>query len=362
MDSDPLNALGLMSGPSMDGIDAAVIRTDGETVLQFGPTLAVTYDEAFRQQLRAVVGDKPAGGSDAVERELTRRHAGAVRELLAQTKDGAWQPDVIGFHGHTVFHQPSAGITRQIGDSEWLARETGIPVVADFRSRDVAAGGGGAPLAPLFHSALAEKLEKPLAVLNLGGVANVTWIGENGTVWAFDTGPGNALIDDWVLRHTGSSMDKGGRLAQAGRVHEDALQQLMANPFFDWPTPKSLDRDHFDIGILAGISVEDGAATLSAFTAAAVARAAAFFPQPAKRWFVSGGGRHNPVLMGHISTAVDGPVASVESVGWDGDFIEAQAFGFLAVRSLRALPLSLPTTTGVHRPLSGGTLFLPDDS
>lgn len=354
-------AIGLMSGTSMDGIDAAVLRTDGERIDGFGPVLTASYDETFRAALRGAFSPEPGPGMEmeAVEKELTRLHAGVVRTLVAQCEPPFAPIDVIGFHGHTVFHDPAAGATRQIGDGALLAAQTGFPVVCDFRRRDMAEGGEGAPFAPLFHVALAARLAKPVAVLNIGGVANVTWIGEDGRVSAFDTGPGNALIDDWMARKTGKSMDADGHLARSGRVDDAILDALMDDPYFDRPPPKSLDRDAFDPAPLADLSPADGAATLTAFTAAAVARAKAFFAEPPRRWLVCGGGRRNPFLMESLHAAAGAPVQPVEMVGWNGDALEAQAFGFLAVRSLRGLPLSLPETTGVRAPTTGGTLYEP---
>ena len=346
-----LTALGLMSGTSLDGIDAALVRTDGERVYEFGPALTVPYAEEFRARLRAVLGSD--GGFEAIERDLTLLHARAVRELL----DGSDPPDVIGFHGHTVLHRPAEGLTRQIGDGALLAAETGVPVVNDFRSADVAAGGEGAPFAPLFHAALAGDLEKPLAVLNVGGVANVTWIGPDGAILAFDTGPGNALIDDWMLATTGRRFDEGGALAAAGTVDGAVLADLLDHPYFLKPPPKSLDRGDFTGDAVAGLSPADGAATLSAFTAAAAATD--FLPEKPGRWLVCGGGRHNRTLMAMLQDAVGAPVDAVEAVGWQGDSLEAQAFAFLAVRSLIGLPLSLPTTTGVREPMTGGVVTRP---
>ena len=355
-------ALGLMSGTSMDGIDAAVLRSDGNRILDFGPALTVPYDADFRERLRGVIGENPVGDVDAVAAELTLRHAAVVGELVEKCGDGYPRPELIGFHGHTVFHRPADAITRQIGDGGLLAAQTGIPVVADFRSMDVAAGGEGAPLAPLFHAALAADLEKPIAVLNVGGVANVTWIGEDGAVLAFDTGPGNAMIDDWVRATTGRPMDQSGHLARSGWVNTDVLQQLMDHDYFGRPPPKSLDRNDFSGQAVADLSPADGAATLSAFSATAVVKAAEAFPAPARRWLVCGGGRHNETLMAMFEEGLRAPVAPVEAVGWDGDFLEAQAFAFLAVRSARGLALSLPTTTGVRSPQTGGTLFQPTGS
>ncbi len=352
----PLTALGLMSGTSLDGIDAAIIQTDGERVQNTGPAATVAYDPSLRESVRSVLG---TDGDAGVARQLTLEHAEVVRALLADNGFEAADIDIIGFHGHTVLHRPRAGISRQIGDGALLARQTGIPVVDDFRGRDVAAGGEGAPLAPLFHAALSGDLEKPIAVLNLGGVGNVTWIGKEGDLLAFDTGPGNALIDDWTAKTIQRPMDEDGRLALGGRVDKDILAGLLDHAYFHRSPPKSMDRDDFSLDRLLTLSPADGAATLTALTAEAVAKARVFFTTPPKRWLVCGGGRRNRALMTALREVLRTAVEPVESVGWQGDALEAQAFGFLAVRSLYGLPVSLPATTGVNRPLTGGRLHRP---
>ena len=352
----PVWALGMMSGTSLDGVDAALIETDGVTVAAFGPWRTAPYPADLRAGLRAVIEGR--GGRNEAEQAFTRFHAALARALLAEAGVRREEVALVGFPGHTVLHEPDAGRTDQLGDGAALARSLGIDVVNDFRSNDVAAGGQGAPLAPLFHAALARRagLAPPLAVLNLGGVANVTWIGgpADEDLLAFDTGPGCALIDDWVLRETGAPLDEGGGLARAGTVDRAALSALMAHPYFDAPPPKSLDRNAFDPAPVRGLSAEDGAATLVAFTAEAARRALAHLPAPPLRWLATGGGRHNPAIMAGLAECLGAPCDPVESVGWQGDALEAQAFGFLAVRSRRGLALSLPRTTGVPRPLSGG--------
>ena len=361
--TEPVWALGLMSGTSLDGVDAAIVRTDGEVIVETGPALTVPYDGDLRERIRGVLGaEKLARSAASVARAVTLAHVEAVRILFARSGFPAREVTVIGFHGHTILHRPDAGITRQIGDGGLLAKLTGTAVVNDFRTADVLAGGQGAPLVPLFHRALARDLPRPLAILNLGGVGNVTWIGEgerDEQILAFDTGPGNALIDDWVRRHTGRAFDENGAIAAAGLVDQTALAALLANPFFAKRPPKSLDRNHFNITALAALGVNDGAATLAAFTAASVAQSQAHLPTPPKQWLVTGGGRHNGALMTALRQGLAAPVLPVESVGWDGDALEAQAFAFLAVRSLRELPLSLPRTTGVGKPMPGGRLHLP---
>jgi len=348
--------LGLMSGTSLDGIDAALIRCDGQKLFERGAFATVSYTADFRDALRGVLGpDGDATEIATVARALTLRAAEAVGALLTEAGLAKDRVGLIGFHGHTIWHDPAAGVTHQIGDGALLASATGIDVISDFRSRDVATGGEGAPLAPLYHQALAADLEKPLAVLNLGGVGNVTWIGENALL-AFDTGPGNALIDDWVQAATGQPLDRDGALARSGRVDGKALSALLESAYFARRPPKSLDRDAFDPAPIAGLSAADGAATLTAFTAASVAGALEHLPAPPRRWLVTGGGRHNPAIMAALRERLPVPVEPVEAVGWNGDALEAQAFAYLAVRARLGLPLSLPSTTGVRQPTSGGVL------
>lgn len=347
-----MRVIGLMSGTSLDGVDAALIETDGERVLGRGPALTLPYAPALRAELRALLTQAPhLAPGDAPVRQaaqaLTAAHAEAVRALGEPAA-------LIGFHGQTILHRPRERRTWQIGDAAWLARETGLPVACDFRLADVAAGGEGAPLAPLYHAALAEGLARPLLVLNLGGVANVTWIGE--TLLAGDTGPGCALIDDYCASVTGEPLDRDGALGLAGRPDEAILAQLLAPDFFRRPPPKSLDRQDF-AGALAAVALltpADAVATLTAFTA----RAAAATPLPGspQRVLVTGGGRRNPALMAALAAAFPCPVEPVEAAGWDGDALEAECFAFLAARVARALPLSLPGTTGVPAPMPGGRI------
>ena len=350
-------AIGLMSGTSMDGVDVAAIETDGATVGWTGPSVTVPYDAALRARLdRAVrAPEEPGHDLTGLERDLTDAHAAAVEAFLPALPAGRGRVNVVGFHGHTLFHRPAEHRTCQLGDGERLAARLGIDVVYDFRSADVAAGGQGAPLAPVYHQALAAALEKPVAILNLGGVGNVTWIGAGEPI-AFDTGPGNGLIDDWVRARTDRPYDEGGRIAAAGRTDEARLAGMLAHPYFDQPPPKSLDRLDFTLAPVEGLGLADGAATLAAFTAQAVARACEHLPARPKRWLVTGGGRHNATLMRMLAHALAVPVEPIETIGADGDALEAQAFAFLAVRTLCGLPISFPATTGAPRPLCGGRL------
>lgn len=346
-------ALGLMSGTSLDGIDAALIKSDGERIIETGPSLTLPYEEDFRKKLRALLGQST--WPSEIEHELTKLHAEAIEMLKEKSKGISTR--LIGFHGQTIHHDPSRKITIQIGKGDLLARLTGIDVVNDFRSADVMEGGQGAPLVPIYHAALAQTLPKPLAILNIGGVANVTWIGEGDELLAFDTGPGNAMIDDWVNRHTGKSYDTNGSIASRGKIDEALLASYLSHSYFDRPAPKSLDRNQWKLPD-GNLTLEDGAATLSAFSVAAIEMAQDWFPQPVNRYLVAGGGRHNHFIMELLQDRLGVSVEPVEKMGWDGDALEAQAFGFLAIRSFYKLPLSFPGTTGVPRAMSGGQLHL----
>jgi anhydro-N-acetylmuramic acid kinase len=361
--------IGLMSGTSLDGIDAAILETDGENIAVPGPARSMPYDAAMRAVLREALeaakgvapGDRVPDAIHKAEKMLTDAHAAAVGALLQYAKLAPRDIAYLGFHGQTILHRPQDRRTWQIGDGAALARGTGIAVVDDFRSADVAAGGQGAPLLPLYHAVLARKLRSslPAVVVNIGGVANVTYVGL-AQILAFDTGPGNAPIDDWALRHTGVPMDRGGALARKGHVNEAVLAAMLDHPYFALPPPKSLDRLDFTFDAVKGLSAEDGAATLTAFTAAALARAGEHFPEKPRRWIVSGGGRHNPALMNELKKRVAGvgdiDVLTAEEVGWRGSYIEAEGFAYLAMRSVKGLALSLPSTTGVPKPTSGGRL------
>jgi anhydro-N-acetylmuramic acid kinase len=365
-DSGPLTAIGLMSGTSMDGIDAAWLETDGEAVSAFGPSLMVPYEPAFRARLHrfvAAVPEKHHPQVAAIEAELTDLHTKVVEKLIAQAGRG---PDVIGFHGQTVWHRPQRRQTWQIGAGARLAKALHIPVVYDFRSNDLTHGGQGAPLLPLFHAKLVADSAKPVVLANIGGVANITWLGERRSsmtagqfpfaVLGFDTGPGNAMLDDWMLKHTGAAMDRDGRASRTGRVDKTRLAKLLAAPFFAQAPPKSLDRLAFDLRIVEGLSVNDGAATLVEFTAETIARAVAQCPAPPQQILVTGGGRHNPVLMARLAELTAIKTDPIEIMGCNGDVIEAQAFAYFAVRHVRRLPLTYPEITGASKPLMGGKL------
>ncbi|WP_424632108.1 anhydro-N-acetylmuramic acid kinase [Bradyrhizobium sp. SYSU BS000235] len=364
-----LKAIGLMSGTSLDGVDVALIETDGERIGAFGPTDYRRYSDQERELLRRALADavsiserneRPGALSEA-ERLITEIHAEVVKRFLQNNSIAPSAIDVVGFHGQTVLHRPEQRLTVQIGDGEALAKALGIQVVFDLRAADVAAGGQGAPLVPIYHRALVQmqKRSEPTVVVNIGGVANVTYI-DNETLIACDTGPGNALLDDFMLRMTGEAVDRDGRTAANGRVDETWIARAMERPFFSQPAPKSLDRNDFAALKLDGVTAEDGAATLTAFTATSIARIASQLPKPPATWIVVGGGASNPTLMRMLSARLGSvDVLRGSDLGWSGDAIEAQAFAYLAVRSLKGLPLTYPGTTGVSQPLSGGVLAKP---
>jgi anhydro-N-acetylmuramic acid kinase len=358
---DLVTAIGAISGTSMDGIDVALIRSDGEARLEAGPGATYPYPDEVAAELRAVVADpeRAAGPLAELEAAVTDAHVAAVERFLADFAVDRRDVAIVGLHGQTVLHRPRERFTRQLCDGARAAAALAIDVVDDFRSADVAAGGEGAPLAPLYHAAMCATLDKPVMILNWGGVGNVTYLGASGEIVAFDTGPANALIDDFVARRLGASRDEDGRLAAAGRVDEPIAAALMRDSYFDRPPPKSLDRNHFHAAARAveALSDADGAATLAAFTIEATAAAARPFAQAPTRWLVCGGGRRNPTLMKGLAARLATRVEPIEAIGFDGDVVEAQCFAYLALRSRAGLPISLPTTTGAPRPLTGGRFW-----
>lgn len=365
-------ALGLMSGTSMDGIDLALLRTDGVDVVERGPGLFVPYDAAFRARIAAGleeakrIGERMErpGSLAALEQDITRRHADAVAAFLAGAA-GSWgQPELIGFHGQTVLHRPLQALTVQLGDGQLLADLTGLPVVFDMRAEDMRHGGQGAPLVPAYHAALARSLpgelaKYPMAIVNIGGISNISYVPRQGDPIAFDTGPGNGLIDQWVSREAGVPFDADGRIAGEGTTVAGVVARYLAKPFFGQGGPKSLDRGDFTLAEAGGLNVADGARTLAAVSAAAILKSAQHLPQKPKLWIVCGGGRKNPHIMRDLKAgakAAGSDVISAEQAGFDGDATEAEAWAYLAVRSLNALPLTFPTTTGCDKPVSGGVL------
>jgi anhydro-N-acetylmuramic acid kinase len=360
-------AIGLMSGTSLDGIDVAMIETDGQAQVLRGPSLTVPYDEAQRVLLRQALADAQhlsvrddrSGMLGKAEIAITDWHAAILRKALPEFGLKSADIDLVGFHGQTVIHRPEQRLTVQLGDGISLAQSIGISVAYDMRAADVAAGGQGAPLVPIYHAALAAAISvRPVAFVNIGGVANVTWVGADGSLVAFDTGPGNALIDDWMKKHTGIARDESGLTAMSGKVDEATVAQFLGDGYFENPAPKSLDRNSFAGISLDGLSTKDGAATLVAVTARSIALSRLLMPADPKAWVICGGGRHNTAIMRALSALLPN-VQSAEAYGLNGDSVEAEAWAYLAVRSLKGLPISFPKTTGVPKPMSGGVIVMP---
>ncbi len=357
-----MRALGLMSGTSLDGVDAAVIETDGHDVTAFGPGRYRPYSDKEQEILRAALGHWNGARVDAAARVVTAAH----REVIAEFG----QVDIIGFHGQTLAHDPRGRGTLQAGDGAALSDVLGVPVVWDFRSDDVAQGGEGAPLAPFYHFACARWIgaQTPIAFLNLGGVGNLTYVDSSrarpedpGALLAFDTGPANAPINDLMQTRFGVAMDRDGELARRGVVRRELIEEFLSSPYFTREPPKSLDRNDFVFtsSLVSDLADADAVATLTAMSVAAVRRGLAHCPRAPGRLLVTGGGRLNPVVMAMLDEALACPAAPVESVGLDGDMLEAQAFAYLAVRVARGLPTSCPSTTGVRAPLGGGRISDP---
>lgn len=360
----PVWALGAMSGTSLDGVDAALLQTDGEEILSFGPSAYRPYTDAERAVLRDALGKWPGDGVQAAL-EIVQ---GAHSEVLGKFPEA----ELVGFHGQTLAHDPRNGRTHQLGDGAALANTLNKPVVWDFRSSDVELGGEGAPLAPFFHFACAKWIgaTRPLAFLNLGGVGNLTWLDPSrdtpetpGALLAFDTGPANAPLNDLMAERRGLECDKDGRIAATGKVVDGALELFLEESYFRRIPPKSLDRDDFSLmlDLVRELEDADAAATMTAMAATSVMLGLEHCPKPPERILVTGGGRHNPVMMQMLSVGLDCDVSPVESVGLDGDMLEAQAFAYLAVRVARGLATSCPTTTGVPALVGGGQINHPNN-
>ena len=365
-----LTTLGLMSGTSLDGVDVALLETDGRQIKAFGPTGYRPYGATERGLLRQALVEAAnltaraarPGVLREAERVVTLAHAEAVAAFLAQHPLTPEHIDIVGFHGQTVLHRPERRLTVQIGDAPALAKAIHIPVMHDFRAADVESGGQGAPLVPVYHRALVQSLQRegPVVVANIGGVSNITYIDGDSMLIACDTGPGNALLDDFMFRNLGQTFDQDGRMASQGTADEAWVTAALTLPFFAAPPPKSLDRNDFAALKLGDVAPADGAATLTAFTAAALARIVPLLPKVPASWIISGGGARNLTMMRmlreHLAPAT---VEAADALGWSADAIEAQAFGFLAARGMKGLPLSYPTTTGVPMPMTGGVIARP---
>lgn len=369
----PMKILGFMTGTSLDAVDMAVLETDGVEIHAFGPAGERKLREATRDLLLKttdIARAWPRGAPEPAIFEKARRavadeHSQAAESFLDEHGLSWGDFDLLGVHGQTVLHErPTAerlGRTVQLLDAKRLAKACDRPVAFDFRTADVAAGGEGAPLAPIYHAARARAsgLSAPVAALNVGGVANITLIGADGALLAFDTGPGNGMIDLMLQERGLGRFDQDGRLALAGRIDEAALASLLDSAYFDAPAPKSLDRYDFSLAPVEHLCAEDAAATLVAFTAEAVFKAFAQTGETPSALIVCGGGRHNPAIMQTLAQRAPVPVQTAEAYGWRGDSIEAEAFAYLAARTAKGLPISFPGTTGVKAPMTGGRIVRP---
>ena len=372
-----MTAIGLMSGTSMDGIDCALIRSDGENLVERAGFAEFAYEAVFRRRIEAALGEaRSLDGADArnetlaaLEAEITRRHGAAVAAFLAREGLSPDEIDLIGFHGQTVLHRPEAGFTVQLGDGAKLAETTGIATVFDLRRNDMAHGGQGAPLVPVYHRALAQNLphkvnpQFPVCFVNIGGISNITWVDAEGAMAAFDSGPGNALIDQWVEAKAGIAFDQGGAIASEGGIIAPIARRYLSAPYFNRKVPKSLDRADFAPLDPGEAELADGARTLAHVSAAAILKACDHLPEPPRLWIVCGGGRKNAAIMADLKTLAreknGGAVIACDEAGFDGDAMEAEAWAYLAIRSRKGLPISFPATTGCSRPVSGGRLALP---
>jgi len=372
-----MTSIGLMSGTSMDGVDVALIRSDGESIVERGPSLEVEYDPDTRCKIEQglvdaqLIGedrDSRPGKLDGLEDLITGLHADAVARFLVLNNLHPGDIDLIGFHGQTVLHRPHIGLTVQLGNGRELAEATGIPVVYDMRANDMRTGGQGAPLVPIYHRALSQTLPRelhldwPVAFVNIGGISNITYVPFDGELFAFDTGPGNALIDQWVQSAAGIPMDQGGKIASEGEINKTVLDRYLASPYFAQELPKSLDRNDFKVPAPAEMELSDGARTLARLTAKSIFLACVHLPAAPQLWVICGGGRKNKVIMDdlkQLAIAQSSQVMSAEDVGFDGGAMEAEAFAYLAIRASKNMPITFPRTTGCRRPVSGGILVRP---
>ncbi len=363
-----------MSGTSMDGIDVALLKTDGESEVSplagsffpYTPDIRKMLEQSLKSASDIKDREERPGNLAAVEQEITRLHSEAVSIFLQENSLQEEQIDVLGFHGQTVLHRPENGLTLQLGDGDALAVKTGIKTVYDMRNNDMMHSGQGAPLVPVYHQALSQRLPQefsgitPVAFVNIGGISNITFVGDE--LLAFDSGPGNSLIDQWVQQQVGISHDQGGMIAAEGKTDPELVEQYLADPFFSKPLPKSLDRTDFTLPQNRTSSVENVARSLAHLSARAIFASLEHLPQEPQLWVICGGGRHNPHIMGDLRKLAkthDTCVISSEEAGFDGDSMEAEAWAYLAVRALKGLPLTFPGTTGVHHAVTGGRIAHP---
>ncbi len=353
-----ITSLGLMSGTSMDGIDIALIKSDGQKINDRGANKYYPYSPKIKNSLVKLINNKTNSLLEIkeIELEITKKHIAAVKDFLTKNKIDKNNIDIIGFNGQTILHNPRKGITWQIGNAQMLASGTGIDVVADFRTKDLVFGGQGAPLVPIYHLALFADYKKPVLVLNIGGVSNITYIENNQeeNLIAFDVCFGNAPLNDLVKKKTDKDFDKNGLLASKGKVNQDFTKAILALNYFKKQPPKSLDRNQFDevIKKFSKLKMEDILASLVFIIGQSVTNSLKFLPKKPLEILVCGGGRKNLEIMKSIENTTQIKTTNIDNLkignnSINGDFIEAEAFGFLAIRNLLNLPISYPKTTGI---------------
>ena len=357
-------SIGLMSGTSQDGIDVGIIETDGKKIYEIGPSLFYPYQESFRKDLKRLIDVSIKAGKPTKDKtvglQLSKLHIIAMQNLISSIGiDNKFKyPDIIGFHGHTVIHSPNEGFTQQIGDSSLISKKMNLPVVGDFRANDIVNGGEGAPLTPIFHKAIFNNISYPVAVINIGGIANITWINNlEENIIAFDLGPGNCLLDEWISIYTNEYYDRNGEISSTGKINEKWLTKAFNDKFFLQSYPKSLDRGYFSFNGLSDLNLEDGAATLASFTAKSIIYGVNQCPSAPRYIYLSGGGRKNKTIISILKQNLSSKIMMIDELNFDGDMLEANAFAYLAVRSLKKYPLTFPNTTGVNEPTLGGKIF-----
>ena len=363
-------ALGLMSGTSADGIDVAVLTTDGKTKINLGPSGYYPFSNSFRSKIKSIFKKKvniekikKQKRIVDIENEFTYLNFVAINKFLKKNKINKKEIDVVGFHGQTISHNPMNGYSWQIGNSQKLVNLLNVKVVSNFRDNDIKNGGQGAPLTPIFHYYLTKKIKKKICFINLGGISNVTYFNHRSKnslndILAFDAGPCCSLMDDWVSKNSNKKFDDLGILARSGNVKKEIIQNFLKKPYFSKLPPKSLDRSFFSLSLLKKLKIRDGSATINYLVADTLLKAFGYFPNYPDLCILSGGGRHNKFLVELINKKIKkSKILLAENYNWNGDSIEAHAFAYLSVRKLLNLPITYPKITGVKKPLSGGQVF-----
>ena len=360
-----LHSIGLMSGTSMDGVDASIIKSDGEQFIEIIENIYLKYDNQLKLELKKVVDscktkedfNKYSKNIKEIEKKITMKHAEACKKIM-EKKQGL-KIDVIGFHGQTILHKPHKGYSIQIGDSNLLLNLTKVSIVSDFRNNDILNGGQGAPLTPLYHKLISLKIKSkfPIAFINIGGITNITYLENKNKIESFDSGPGNFLIDAWVKSRSKLDYDDKGKLAQLGTINENILKDFLSKPYYKEKFPKSLDVKEFNLNNIKKLTLEDGCSTLSMLTVKSICMAINSFKKKPGTIIFSGGGRKNKFIINSIKKILNKSVSLIDEFNFDGDFIESQAFAYLAIRSYLNKFITLPSTTGVKKPCKGGKIL-----